>query len=117
MAKAVSAQDRIARVVHEAIRAWAAAHDEPPMPAWSRAPAWMKQATRESVAHVIENPAEGPGGQHRQWMAAKLRDGWRLGEVKDAEARTHPLLIPYEALPEFQQRKDALLIAVVKALA
>lgn len=116
-AKTQKPGDEIARVVHESVRAWAAAHGEAPMPAWNNAPAWMKASTRESVAHILAHPDEGPGAQHVQWMNAKLRDGWRLGPVKDAAAKTHPLLIPYDELPDFQQRKDALVIAVVKALA
>ena len=30
---------------------------------------------------------------HESWCAAKVRDGWIYGDVKDAEARTHPCLV------------------------
>ena len=45
----------------------------------------------------------------------KIRS-WSYGEVKDAEAKTHPCLIPYDQLPEFQKAKDKLFVAIVDAL-
>jgi hypothetical protein len=49
-------------------------------------------------------------------MKAKLSQGWRYGEVKDAVAKTHPCMVPFEQLPVEQQAKDRLLLAIVKAL-
>ncbi len=109
--------EKIARTVHEALRAWAAANGQVPYPAWRRAPKWMKDSSIESVRYVLENPKAQASAQHDQWMAQKIRDGWRFGEVKDADKKTHPLLIPYEQLPEIERKKDALLNATVLALA
>jgi hypothetical protein len=39
------------------------------------------------------------------------------GEVKDAVAKTHPCMVPYDDLPEFQRKKDALFLAIVRVLA
>jgi hypothetical protein len=44
-------------------------------------------------------------------------DGWRYGEAKDEGAKTHPCPVPFAELPEDQQRKDALFVAIVQALA
>ena len=46
----------------------------------------------------------------------KVKDGWVYGEVKDTIAKTHPCLVPFEQLPEFQQKKDKLFRAIVNAL-
>jgi hypothetical protein len=46
----------------------------------------------------------------------KKKDGWVYGEVKDAEAKTHPCIVPFEELPEFQKKKDALFCAIVDSL-
>lgn len=35
-------------------------------------------------------------------MANKIADGWKYGEAKDPEAKTHPCLVPFDKLPEFQ---------------
>jgi hypothetical protein len=56
------------------------------------------------------------GGAAAAWCRSKVADGWVFGPVKDADAKTHPCLVPYDALPREQQRKDALFVAVVNAL-
>lgn len=109
--------DKIARTVHEALRAWSAANGQTPYPAWSKAQKWMKQSTLESVEFVLANPDAPPSAQHDQWAAQKKRDGWAYGPEKDPAKKTHPMLVAYADLPEFERRKDALLNAVVRALA
>lgn len=106
----------ICRVVHEALRAWALAHGADAPPPWSRAPKWMKISTADSVRFVEENPDADASAQHDQWMAQRLSDGWKHGAVKSAEAKTHPMLVPYKNLPEFEKRKDDIVNALVRAL-
>jgi len=107
---------RIARVVHEAVRAFQTASDQPPAPPWSRAPKWMKTATAEAIAYRLANPGAGPSAQHDQWMAEKIAAGWKRGKVKDGAKKTHPLLIPYGSLPLVERQKDALVAAVIDSL-
>jgi hypothetical protein len=107
---------RIARVVHEAVRALQTAHDQPPSPPWSRAPKWMKTATIEGIRFRLANPGAGPSAQHDQCMAEKLAAGWKRGKVKDGVKKTHPLIIPYESLPRVERQKDALVAAVIDSL-
>lgn len=54
--------------------------------------------------------------QHEAWSRDKIADGWAYVPVKDATAKTHPALVPYDQLPEGTRRKDALFRAVVAAL-
>ncbi|NBC21170.1 MAG: hypothetical protein GVY06_09050 [Alphaproteobacteria bacterium] len=107
----------ISRTVHEAVRAWAAAHGQDGIPHWNRAPAWMKESTRESVEFTLAHPEAPDSSQHDQWMAQKQRDGWVWGQVKDPAKKTHPMLVSYEQLPDMEKRKDALFKAIVQALA
>ena len=109
--------DAIARTVHEALRGWAAAHGQHDIPAWDDAPDWMHASTRESVLHALENGSADGRSQHEQWLAQKRADGWRHGPVKDPGAKTHPLMIPWDQLPDWERRKDSLINALARALA
>jgi RyR domain len=109
--------DAISRTVHEALRGWAAAHGQHDIPGWDEAPDWMHASTRESVLHALENGGADGRSQHDQWLAQKARDGWAHGPVKDTAAKTHPLMIPYDQLPDWERRKDALINALARALA
>lgn len=106
----------IARVTHEALRARQAANGQTPAPPWSRAPKWMKESSAASVAWRVANPNASASAQHEQWLDQKKKDGWRFGKVKDAQRKTHPMMVPYGQLPEVERRKDALVNAVVDAL-
>jgi hypothetical protein len=108
--------EQIAQVMHEAMRAWQKANGQTPAPPWSRAPKWMKESSAASVVWRVANPKAGASAQHDQWLAQKKKDGWKYGKTKDAQKKTHPMMVPYGQLPEFERRKDALVNAVVDAL-
>ena len=105
--------DIICRVTHEALRAYRSGIGQAGLPTWKRAPKWMKEATRESVRHVLENPGQTARMQHAQWVEQKRAAGWKWGPEKDGRKKTHPLLVPYEDLDLVERRKDALVIAIV----
>lgn len=106
----------IARVVHEALRAYRAELGEAALPAWDDAPDWQRAATLAAVEFRLAHPDAGPEAQHDAWVAQTRAAGWTHGPVHDAAARTHPDLLPYDQLAEGARRKDALVAAVVRAL-
>lgn len=108
------AVNTIARVVHEAVRAYQSALGEPIVPPWDDA-GWMQDSSREAVEFALRNPT--PGAQHEAWVQAKKRDGWVHGPVKDEREKTHPSLRPFEELSETERTKDALIIAIVAGMA
>lgn len=116
MAVASKHLEAIARVVHEAVRAWARSAGDASIKAWNQAPRWQREATLEAIVYRIDNPGAPASEQHDQWASQKRADGWQYGETKDAVRKIHPLLIPYEELPEFERRKDALVGAVIDSL-
>ncbi len=107
---------KISVVMHETVRAFQKANGQTPAPPWRQAPKWMRTATRDAILFRIENPDAPSSAQHDQWMRDKTRDGWIYGIIKDADAKTHPLMVPYDELPDVERRKDALVIAVINAM-
>ena len=43
---------------------------------------------------------------HEVWAAGRIADGWKYGATRDDEAKTHPCLVPYEELPEYEKEYD-----------
>lgn len=107
----------IARVCHEANRAYCASIGDASQVAWDDAPQWQRDSAVNGVIFCLANPDAPPSANHDSWLAEKERAGWRYGPVKDAEAKTHPCFVTYDQLPIEQQKKDALFKAVVAALA
>jgi hypothetical protein len=105
----------IARACHEANRVLQAASGEEPSPHWELAPAWQRESAREGVAAALARRLT-PRQQHDAWCESRYADGWTHGPVKDAVARTHPGLVPWDQLPAGQRRKDVLFAAIVEAL-
>ena len=102
--------------MHEAIRGFQAAHNQPVSAHWNKAPKWMKDASVAGVEFRIQNPSAPPDAQHVQWMQEKLDNGWKFGKQKDENIKTHPLLIPYNELPKIERQKDVLVASIINAL-
>ena len=106
----------VARVLHEANRAWCEAHGDQSQPSFEDADDWMVRATLAGIRHRLANPEGDSRQQHDAWLREKAASGWRYGEVKDTAAKTHPMMVDYDALPEMEKRKDALFMGIVDAL-
>lgn len=109
--------EAIARTCHEANRALCAAFGDLSQVAWAVAPDWQRTSAVNGVKFCIDNPSAPPSANHDSWMKEKVDGGWVFGAVKDAEAKTHPCIVPYDALPADQKAKDYIFKAIVGALA
>ncbi len=106
----------IAQACHEGNRAICLANGDNSQKSWEEAEQWQRDSAIAGVQYRIDNPEATPGDQHEAWSQHKIADGWVKGDVKDAEAKTHPQLVPYAELPEAQKLKDVLFCAIVDAL-
>lgn len=109
-------QYRIAEACHEANKVWCEANNDYSQKHFEEAEGWQQDSAIAGVKFRLANPDAKEDAQHNAWMEDKIKDGWVYGEVKDAEKKTHPCLIPFDQLPEFQQKKDRLFCAIVDAL-
>lgn len=108
--------EQVAQVCHEVNRAFCIAMDDFSQMGWDNAPEWQRESAIKGVEFHITNPLAGPAASHESWMEQKLFDGWKYGEVKDSEAKTHPCIVDFEELPKEQQAKDYLFRQVVHSL-
>jgi hypothetical protein len=106
----------IAKVCHQANKAWCESDGDHSQKDWFEAEDWQKESAITGVVFRLGNPDAKEDAQHNAWMEDKIKDGWVYGEVKDAEKKTHPCLVPFDQLPLFQQKKDKLFCAIVDAL-
>lgn len=57
---------------------------------------------------------------HEVWAAARIREGWSYGPVRDDQKKQHPDLVPYSALPDGEKEYDRIMafntIKLVKKL-
>lgn len=107
----------IAKTCHEANRAYCASIGDHSQLPWSDAPEWQRESARSGVRHIMANPDAPPSASHENWLADRLRDGWKFGPVKDADKKEHPCFVPYDDLPQEQKSKDYIFGAIVRALA
>lgn len=120
MSKKLSATEieNIASVCHDANKAYCATNGDYSHFNWQFAPDWQKESAIKGVTlHIDSGLVMTPADSHAAWLNQKLADGWKYGETKDPDKKTHPCILPYRDLPEFQKKKDALFTAIVHTLA
>jgi len=106
----------IAKVCHDANRAYCQVLGDYSQLPWEAAPEWQRQSAINGVMFHVEHPEATEADSHGAWMREKVAEGWTFGAEKNAELKIHPSLLPYEELPLSVRRKDALFSAVVRAL-
>lgn len=105
--------DLIAKVCHEANRAYCQTLGDLSQVSWEDAPDWQRESVIDGVKFFMRNPAAPVFMAHQNWMKQKVAEGWVYGKTKDPVDRTHPCMLPFDELPESQKRKDLLFHNVV----
>ena len=108
--------EEIARVCHEANRAYCLINGDMSQQPYDDAPDWQKVSLIKGVQNIVDKPTTTPEESHALWLETKRIDGWTYGEVKDPESKTHPCFLPYSELSEHDRRKDELFRGIVLAL-
>lgn len=103
--------EQIARICHEANKAYCEALGDNTQLHWCGAPEWQKKSAIDGVKNVLEKSLT-PKESHQAWLDLKMLDGWRYGPVKCPIKKEHPCFVPYDHLPEAQKLKDKLFVAI-----
>lgn len=108
--------EAICRACHEANRVLCDFFGDDSQLSWNQAPQSSREATREGVRAILAGEVATPAALHQRWVDRKRAKGWRYGKTKSAVSKTHPLLVSFPQLDPQHQAKDALFLAIVKAL-
>lgn len=115
----MEAIEQVAKVCHEANRAYCQTIGDNSQPTWEEAPEWQRDSAKQGVKFHFAQHATGvdpsPSASHEKWLEQKRAEGWTYGPVKDVEKKEHPCFLPYDGLPLDQRRKDYIFAAVAKA--
>ena len=110
---------QIARVCHEANRAYCETLGDFSQPLWNDAPEWQHQSAINGVlshGDKLEQAQEpSPQRVHEAWLKDKHESGWKYGAEKDHARKEQPAIVPYEQLPESEKLKDYIFSGIVKA--
>jgi len=111
--------ERIAKVAHEANRAYCATIGDDSQLSWEESPQWQRESAIKGaqfhVTGLLDGNVHGASASHEAWLKEKVADGWKYGPVKDPAKKEHPCMVAYAELPKEQQQKDFLFAAIVRA--
>lgn len=107
----------IAMMCHEVNRVYCQSIGDDSQQSWDKAAGWQRDSAIRGVRFALDNPSAPASAQHDAWLSDKVADGWKWGPVKDADAKQHPCMVDYAALPVEQRIKDHLFKGVVRAFA
>lgn len=106
----------IAKVCHEANRAYCKIWGDDSQKPWHEAAEWQRDSAIRGVEAIRDRLDQGlevtPEMSHENWMKQKLSEGWKYGEKKDEEAKTHPCLVSFAELNGTQQMKDIIFTSI-----
>ena len=109
------AYEDVAKICHEANKAYCATIGDDTQPSWEDAPERQKESAINGVRFHCLNENTTPADSHNSWLKEKTEQGWSWGEIKDAEKKEHPCFTAYENLPKSQQIKDYIFKNIVEA--
>lgn len=107
---------KAAVTAHHVNRAYCRGLGDHSQPDWAHTPDWQRDSALAGARAIFDDPSTTPEQSHENWMRQKTDDGWVYGETKDADAKTHPCMVPYAELDDAQRTKDVLFGAVVRGI-
>lgn len=108
--------ENIAKICHEANKAYCRTQGDYSQPSWRLAPDWQRESAINGVKFHLDSPESSPEDSHNNWLKEKEKDGWVYGPEKNPEKKEHPCMVPYSKLPENQRAKDYLFSGIIETL-
>lgn len=108
----------MARAVHEINRHYNKLLMDREDPTWDDLSDEEKNRRTELLSETIPD-LKGISAKkmHDMWVKQQAREGWKFGETYDKKKKTHPCIVDWKDLPDLEKAKDAMYLAVIKAMA
>jgi hypothetical protein len=107
--------EQVAAIVHAAQSRLQFEQGDPvPSLPWETETEHIRQSCIDGVRRARSGVT--PEQHHEAWRLFKEAAGWSYGAVKDPVRKTHPCMVPYGDLPEYQKDKNRLFLLIVTAL-
>jgi len=106
----------IAKICHEANRAYCNDIGDDPQVPWDEASDAIQQSAVDGVKGILDGDINSPADSHDSWMNNKIAGGWKYGPAKDPENKEHPCIKAYRELPPEQIAKDHIFFNIVRAV-
>jgi hypothetical protein len=107
--------ETIAKICHEANKAYCESLGDFSQLPWDSAPDWAKESAFMGVKAILADPGMTPRESHERWLKHKQMYGWTWGNKKDVEKKQHPCFVEYDELPREFKVKDYLFGNIVRA--
>ncbi|MBU1139183.1 MAG: hypothetical protein KKA76_09415 [Proteobacteria bacterium] len=108
--------EEIARIAYEINIALLKSYGDRSQPPWEIAPQWLKDNTINGVKFHLANPDASPSYSHDLWVEELTADGWVYGPIQIDAIKVHPLLMPFDEIPQSHRTKDWVFRQVVRSL-
>lgn len=105
----------IARVCHEANRAFCIAKGDHTVSTWDMLPETVQLGIIDDVRYASTNPAVTPQQLHERWAERLVAEGWQRGAVHAPDLLESPDLVDYVELTDDAKSKQRLFCSIVKS--
>lgn len=107
--------ETVAAVVHTALSRLQYEQGDPvPSLPWESETDHIRKGTIEGVRRARAGVT--PKQHFENWRKYKEAAGWKYGAEKDSIKKTHPCIVEYDDLPEYQKDKNRTFLYIVMAL-
>lgn len=110
----------IAKICHEALKALCELNGDYTQESWEKTNQKNRDITIKGVLHRLNNLDAPVCASHDEWVKQKKSKGWVYGPEKMENAigqKTHPSIVSFDKLSNFEKAKDILFVEIVKSLA
>lgn len=94
----------VAKICHEANRAYCASLGDFSQTSWDEAPDWQRTSAVKGVEFHLNNPQASASASHESWLKEKQQDGWSM--VRSRTRRRRNIRVTFRST--FYQRSNRL---------